>query len=137
MTGIVLALAGLTCGDGGPGAGGATAPVAAGISGEWEGRWASNHGATYAADLRGGVLRVYSPDRSTRFTLRVIGEGRGRVRMTDPRRDDWMWFGVYKVEGPCLILCSGARLGDPRPAWFRVGTDSDLFTLRPAAPRKP
>jgi hypothetical protein len=28
MTGVVLALAGLTCGDGGPGAGAATAPVA-------------------------------------------------------------------------------------------------------------
>jgi hypothetical protein len=37
MTGMVLALAGLTCGDGGQGMGAARASVAASLAGRWEG----------------------------------------------------------------------------------------------------
>ena len=37
MTPIVLVLAGLTCGDAGPGAGATTARSAPALAGEWEG----------------------------------------------------------------------------------------------------
>jgi hypothetical protein len=135
MAGVVLALAGLTCGDGGPGTGAAAAPAVVNpLCGEWAGTWRSRSGKVYAAELRGGVARAFDPDGSVRFALRVVWEGDGLLRVTDGQSYDWP--GIYRLEGGCLVICSAAGHSEPRPKSFSA-PHTDLFTLLPSGPRKP
>ena len=55
MTGIILALAGLTCGDGGPGCGAAMVTVAPNLSGPWKGTVRFNGSAPYQMELVTGA----------------------------------------------------------------------------------
>jgi hypothetical protein len=133
MTGVVLALAGLAAGDGGTGTGATQEAVAINLAGEWEGTWRSRRGFTYAAQLRGGVIRAFSANGRARFAFRVIRDGDGRLRITDGGSRTWL--GIYRLDDQCLVICSAAGYEAPRPNSF-FAPDTDLFTLRPAAPRK-
>jgi hypothetical protein len=134
MTGVVLALAGLAGADGGPGGGAARAEAAVSFAGEWVGTWRSRKGRAHGADLCGGEVRAYRPNGRAVFTLRVVAEGPGRLRITDGRGRTWL--GLYRLEGACLRICSAASYEAPRPLSF-LDPDTDLFTLRPAALPRP
>ncbi len=134
MTGVVLALAGLTCGDGGPGTGAPDARVLANpLAGSWVGTWRSRTGATYRAELREGVVRAFEANGRVRFAFRVVWEGDGRLRVTGG--GERVWPGIYRLDGGRLVLCSASGYPAPRPGSF-FAPDTDLFTLRPA-PRQP
>jgi hypothetical protein len=130
MTGIVLALAGLTAGDGRPGTGAERATVAAGLEGEWEGPFLE----MYRAELRGGVLRIVDKRKVYySFTLRPAGPG--AVTVIDEAGRTWR--GIYRLDGRTLLVCWALPTSDPTPTRPRDGPGALLFTLRPAAPRKP
>ena len=145
MAGIVLALAGLTCGDGGPGLGAAQAPVALpffsgpAFPGRWAGAWEGTdwRGAKEArtVELAGGVLRTVSAgDIETQsHDVKVAVEGAGALRMTI--WSDVYHPAIYRYEGGRLVICVSEGRG--RPVAFRAGRRTVLLTLRPAAPRKP
>jgi hypothetical protein len=131
MTGIVLALAGLVAGDGGPGTGAATAPAEVGFNAEWTGTWENLWWSDPCrADLRDGVLRVFDSVEGVQLTGRIRIDGRGTVRALDP------WgrsiLGIYKIEGRRLIICIGVIVDLPRPTRFRAESDTHLLTLHPA-----
>jgi hypothetical protein len=125
MTGIVLALAGLTAGGGGVSIGAASSPVCISLDGEWEGTWQSASFGTRKTRLRwGGGL------------------------WPAPEMNEWMAFshspapgrtGALEAYGPALDWVDGTfRLtGDQLLIYLRHGGDSvDALTLRRAAPRK-
>ncbi len=136
MTGVVLALAGLACGDGGPGAGAAWAPAAVNpFACELEGTWQSRYGDLGKVRLAGGVLETDLYGAWMKCGCVLSDEGSGRVGVRWRSADTYP--GIYKREGDRLVICVPVKLDGGRPASFRAGPQVDLFTLRPAAPRKP
>jgi hypothetical protein len=129
----VLALAGLACGDGGPGAAPAAPTVVNPLTGEWAGTWRSRSGKVYAAELRGGVARAFDPDGSIRFAIRVVRQGDGRLLLH--AWDGLGWPGIYRLGGGRLVICAAGAFEAPRPRSF-FAPDTEVFVLR-AAPRKP
>ncbi len=116
MTGVVLALAGLTCGDGGPGMGAATAPAWVNpCAREWEGHpWGDGRPILLCRyRLRKGVLLIEGPRTFAVWTTVFRPDGALVVR----RCETWK----YSLSGGRLFL----RPGD------------GLIVLHPAAPRKP
>src|SRR5437870_3219307 len=113
MTGMVLALAGLTCGDGGPGIGAATAPVAVDPSGgEWEGeRYAPFVPFQLRVRLRQGLLCFDDPDSVGPLAFQpdgmIVCGGK-------------LWGGYARKGGRLVILIDETR-----------------SYLRPVVPRKP
>jgi hypothetical protein len=85
MAGIVLALAGLTCGDGGPGMGPArepgTEPVKLGEG--FKGYLRLAGGPACRAELRGGTLTLtrYDGDPAELYYCALTGDGEGRFRL--------------------------------------------------------
>jgi hypothetical protein len=137
MTALVLALAGLTCGDGGTDMGAATATVAVSLEGEWEGveecRW-----GTCRVDLRRGVLRYFDRAGTVTRSDRIRIDGKGTVSILGSSGQ--VWGGIFRMEGPRLLICTemiASIIGTHRPTTFRVGPDTVLFTLRPAGPPQP
>jgi hypothetical protein len=120
MTGVVLVLAGLTCADGGSGAGAAREAVAVSFEGRWVGTLEGN-----------GVKPVPVEWDNTRASAWVDGVGGvGRFVRTGPGTINVIvlediYPGTYSFAGDRLIL--------------RVAMNGDTlrFTLHPAAPRKP
>ncbi|HZY88260.1 MAG TPA: hypothetical protein VFE78_25715 [Gemmataceae bacterium] len=135
MTSIVLALAGLTAGDGGPGTGAATAQAEFNpLAGSWVGTWRwSLTGATGRAELRGGVVRTFDSNGRLRFAVVVVREDGGRLRLRD---DSGVWPGIYRLDGGRLVICAADVTNIPRPNRFDA-PNTNLFTFRPAARRKP
>jgi hypothetical protein len=134
MTGIVLALAGLACGDGGPGTGAARAPVVVRFEGRWVGTFRSWR-LDYPAELTGGELHITErrgggTGPPAPFALTAESERWVRVRWGKETR-----LGIYKWERGHVVICFGARNGQ-RPESFD-GFRNFLLTLKPAAPRKP
>jgi hypothetical protein len=117
MTGIVLALAGLTCGDGGPGMGAATAAV-----------WATPR-----------------PDVRWEFEERTEGGGRVRVCLEGGRLS--LEWGRRGRAGPVpvVFLPDGSFIFASRRCTYSLdgdrltirGLGEEPLTLRSAAPRKP
>jgi hypothetical protein len=124
MTGIVLALAGLTAGDGGPGAGAATAPLQVAFRGvligtlEWVG------GGSADCVLYNGVLRYPALGSCQLRTCALLlkSGGRGRVVLDGEARE-----AIYKLERDQVVICAAWEAGGPRPRGF--GTERGTFVL--------
>jgi hypothetical protein len=132
MTGIILALAGLTCGDGGPGMGVARAPVAVNFDGNWQGTLHTPRGNIIPIRLGRGTLALIE-GRITRFPFVVKVTGASTFRVTGFRPHPCE--GIYRFQAGEAILCFGLEPG-LRPSAFERGPDQLLFVLRPAAPPK-
>jgi hypothetical protein len=84
MTGFMLALAGLTCGDGGMGTGAASEPVTlrANLGATFKGHMRLPDGTAFPVEMEGTAFRAWAPGR-----LRVLGDcelsadGPGRFRL--------------------------------------------------------
>jgi hypothetical protein len=125
VTGVVLALAGLTCSDGGPGLGPATAPVTVSLVGEWTGTERFGVADPNSAVLRGGRLTTYGGCVPVGGACVVSTDRRGRTRAA------WGGLGFrvsWRQEGraPPTVYLRGHLLGTEL-----------LITLRPAVPLKP
>jgi hypothetical protein len=133
MTGFVLALAGLTCGDAGPGLGAARAPVAPVFAGEWEGTY-SAEGVVYTVEVRAGELSLsVGRDHIGEVPFALVREGEGLVHM---KMHGYRYPGIYRLEVGRVLCCVAAERGGTRPRAFKVTSQSILIVLRPA-PRKP
>ncbi len=120
MTGVVLALAGLTAGDGGPGTGAASAPVRS-----CAGRWV---GTCYVG-----------------FTKRTVtvawDNGRGELKLTSPRVEvGLVERASFMTGGGQVFWTLGDRNGVGRCEWLagqlRLYMGQNVWALRPA-PREP
>jgi hypothetical protein len=134
MTGLVLALAGLTCGDGGPGTGAAHAPLTINLEGEWEGSCSTWDTAPFPILVRGGRVHVWKERGLQPLTWTVAARVDGKAA--------WRWEpappcpGICKLERGHLYICCHVHPKGPRPASFWVGPTHILFVLKPASPRK-
>jgi hypothetical protein len=133
MRGIVVALAGLTCGEGGPGMGAARAPVEEPLpanfrfDGAWYGQW------QMGGHVRSVVLLWSSlfdaKDRlgrsfGTRCAIEPTGTGAVRVRY-----DNQVLLGIARRgDGGQVIVCFALRPGT-RPVSFRPDEHIILLTL--------
>jgi hypothetical protein len=139
MTWIVLALAGLTAGDGGPGVGAATAPVRLQVEGDWVGTWDMGGGDPFRMELWRGALRMWNfqgqefGDRCV-CSIRLGEGGRGTVTLGPAGQPGRTYPAIYAVVGGQVLIAFGAR---QRPARVAPGPEAILLTLRPVAPPKP
>jgi hypothetical protein len=141
MTGVVLALAGLTCGDGGPGmdAAAVTEPLPRTFQfrGEWEGIL-MNSDVTYPDPVEarwdGRTLHLTraGKDRSS-IPLRIVVEGEGLVRLIQTPRHQLP--GLARLERGRVVI--GFHRAMRRPQSFDPADSTTLLILRPAAPPKP
>jgi hypothetical protein len=135
MTALVLALAGLAAGDGGPGTGAATAPLTDPqrlvSSRDWEGTVQLGR-ATISLRLRRGEVTTFFPrwQSTAPFALILLPGGLAAGHWGGDR-----FHGTYKVQGGRLFVCV-APVGEPCPTTC-TARDGILFTLKPAVPRKP
>ena len=132
MAGIVLALAGLTAGDGGPGTGAARAPVAASFGGWWEGSFHTADWCNIPTRFEGRVW-VSAEGKCTlsRCEIEVNPGGAFTARMMFRPRPC-----LCRFRGAGITLCFDERPGR-LPGAFRAGPHTILLTLSPAAPRNP
>jgi hypothetical protein len=136
MTGVVLALAGLTCGDGGMRAGAATASLSERMrldfSREWEGTFQFARGFCEPVRLSKGHLTIFplGIESTKPFALTLSPGGLARGSWAGNQL-----HGTYRVEGDRLVVCV-VSVDDPRPTACTYRDGLLLFTLRPAA-RKP
>jgi hypothetical protein len=128
MTGIVLALAGLTCGDGGPGVVAAREAAAVDFStGEWKGEGWTDDDGPWSLFISDGSLVGYrvTPQAgrcsSEMFFLHELAATGGALRFGPYSSPPSSARLTYRLEGRRLIICGGGC----------------LFILCPAAPRKP
>ncbi len=135
MTGVVLALAGLTCGDGGMGGKAATAPLTEplrpDLSRDWEGteQWWMDDDIDPVRLSRGQMTTVYKGRRSTvPFTLTLSPGGLARGSWGEVR-----FHGTYRMEADRLLICI-LPVGGERPTAC-TRHDGILLTLKPAARR--
>jgi hypothetical protein len=139
MTGVVLALAGLACGDGGPGTGAERALVAVSLDGDWEGTWDIGNGRPYRVVMRGRRLRFAGDDNDVyRVTSRSVPDGgaEGWITMENHYRGVLVTGrGIYKAESGRLLICVTFWSSEPRPALFEITKNTILVTLRPAPPK--
>jgi hypothetical protein len=110
MTGIVLALAGLTCGDGGPGMGAATAAVAPNLVGAWKGTVRFNGSEPYPMEFVKGGMRVHCR-WTTLVSCRLVSSPHGGVRLLDGPGD---CLGAFRLEGGHLGL---SLRGEAAESW--------------------
>ncbi len=132
MAGVVLALAGLTCGDGGPGTGAAAEDVRRGLHlrGRWEGVLRNEHGEVFTATLEGNVLLTYV---ILSHKVAVTDEGQGRLRLRWAFRDH---LGIYHQEGDRLLIAfRDDSRGRPASFW-PAGEGHHLLILRRVRPAK-
>lgn len=133
MTGIVLALAGLTCGDGGPGTGAAAEPVAREIAGSWVGRFHEEAGPGGPARLSGGPLVLRGPGKAVLFGGEFIYVFDGlQVKTSLPSP----CHVLYRFEAGHLVLCLSPYTGELPYAFRGDVLNTFVLTVKPAAPRK-
>jgi hypothetical protein len=140
MAGIVLALAALTCGNGGPGMGAAREATAIVFpAGEWEGTWEHQQYqgpevSTFQVRITGGECLLMPEGRSFGGHCSFVADGPRRVLV---KFADSTCRGIWKWERGRVVVCIAAKAGSDRPKSFHLGHNAELITLRPAAPRKP
>jgi hypothetical protein len=133
MAGIVLALAGLTPGDGGPGIGAARAPVEVSFVGKWEGTLqvpTTAGGAVLPVkwDFERGEFRLGGAPLLRDFRLNAVGNRCVRAtHFGKPMLHTCRWHGlevrIHSAEdGQVLLL---------RPTRERQGTKSDAAAPTP------
>ncbi len=139
MTGFMLALAGLTCGDGGPGLGAAATPVAVSLGeGRWEGTWINSSGDSCRVTLWrrrlnatwGSTIIVGS---TISFSADFVSDSRACVTWGAAGRE------YTFLSGPCRVGPQGVVLNlamNPAPLYFKAG-EKTLLVLRPAARASP
>jgi hypothetical protein len=143
MTGVVLALAGLAAGDGGPGIGAAAwAPATEPLPrtfqfrGEWEGVL-MNTGDTdpdpveVRWDGRTLHMKRGGQERSS-IPLRIVVEGEGLVRLIQTQRHQLPAL-ARRERGSVVI---GFHRATRRPQSFDPSDSATLLILKPAAPHK-
>jgi hypothetical protein len=121
MTGIVLALSGLTCGDGGTGAGASVEPASISFEGRWVGtaqRGAEKPIPIEWDNIAGSLTLVKAWKSDASFQA----SGPRAVTLTLQAS---VYRGTFTLDRDRLIL--------------RANVDGNILvvTLRPAAPRKP
>ncbi len=142
MTGVVLALAELACGDSGLGASPAQAPVSAGFEGRWvgtlEGGAERNEQFPCRLDLDRRTVDLKGPAGwlSSSFDAAPVGSVFRdppvlRVRWAGYR--ERAFYAAFKTEGDKLLVAVGER----PPTAFVPDPNTLLFILRPVVPRKP
>jgi hypothetical protein len=149
MTGVVLALAGLTCADGGPVRGPWLAPVSVNFARDWEGTCQLRAGAevlTDAVRVGGAVTLAARPPRpGAAFfsgpggmpTWALVADGPRRVTvLREARHVRDALPGIWKWEQGRLVVCAARSSDGPRPRSFSVGPDVYLFTLYPAVRKR-
>jgi hypothetical protein len=133
MAGIVLALAGLACGDGGPSMGAAPEPVAREIAGPWVGRFHEEAGPGGPARLSGGPLVLQGPGKAVlyRGEFAYVFDGVPvKVALPSPCHV------LCRFEAGHLVLCFNPHTGE-RPFAFRGDVlNTFLLTVKPTAPRQ-
>jgi hypothetical protein len=134
MTEIVLALAGLTCGDGGPDLGAGCEPVAfIPRNGEWEGTARLGfHEVCEARYSRDRLTLWWPADRkgvTSPFVMTAEGEGRAQVSISGRPVP-----AILRYDGGQLLICYGDG-AHGRPRSFAPDAATVLLTLRPAGPR--
>jgi hypothetical protein len=140
MTGIILALAGLASGDGGPGMGAAAAPVAVGLGGDWTGAWEIGHGEPLRVQMRQGVISWLGQKSVVQLKFRRGPDRDAGTLAAVMSGDKWsvLGQGIYRAEPGRLLICVDFLHGEPPPSAFRpVSGRTALITLKPAALRKP
>jgi hypothetical protein len=133
MAGIVLALAGLTCADGGPGAGSALEPVARDVAGPWVGRFHEAAGPGGPARLNGGPLVLRGPGKAVLFggEFAYVFDGVPvKTSLPNPCHV------LYRFEAGQLALCLNPRTGEQPNAFREDMFNTFLLTVKPAAPRE-
>ncbi|HZY89857.1 MAG TPA: hypothetical protein VFE78_33860 [Gemmataceae bacterium] len=121
MTGIVLALAGLTCGDGGPGMVAATATVAPNLDGPWTGTVRFNGSAPYQMEFVKGGMRVRCRWGTALVNYDLVSSRQGSVRLSygsDP------CLGTFRLEGGRLALSLGGKAAEFWGEYFERYRDS-------------
>jgi hypothetical protein len=136
MTGIVLALAGLTCGDSGPAAAEAREPVTVGLGGDWEGTWDMGRQVPFRVQMAHGVISRLGHSHVVRLKFRrKQGRDAGTLAAV-MEGDTWALLGqgIYRAEPGRLLICIDFLHGAPPPATFSPVPDrTALITLKPAA----
>jgi hypothetical protein len=134
MTGVVLALAGLTCGDGGPGMGPAREPVKASSDGSWEGSWQNGGNKTLKVVMKDGAFDMILAGLD--FDIQHVsgrpsraGSRKGTVEMMDQAR--FIFRGIYKAEPGRLLICVNNHPGGPPPTSFQKSITTRLIILKP------
>jgi hypothetical protein len=135
MGAVVLALAGLVCGDGGPGPAAAREPAALDLGAvEWEGTARLGLSEVCEARYAGGRLTLSWPAERkwvhSPFELTPAGGGRARLSISGRPFPALLHF-----DGRRLLVCYGdGKHGPPRS--FEPDAGTVLLTLRPAGPRQ-
>jgi hypothetical protein len=134
MSGAVLVLALLACGDAEPGRAAARQRVAFDLrGGEWEG--AARLGLSEVCEARysGGRLTLWWPKERMGCTspFELTPAGRGRARLSISGRPV---PAILRYDGRQLLVCYGdGKHGPPRS--FDPHPNTVLLTLRPAPPK--
>ena len=130
MTGFVLALAGLTCGDGGPGLGAATASVESAFTQTWVGLGECYCSGAVVVDFKRGYYRFLPDGKPVQFRVTAVRGQDIRVRWSGEER-----LGIFKFDRGTLHLVVSQK-PNTRPRGFDWAPDEWFFLLYPA-PRKP
>jgi hypothetical protein len=133
MTGIVLALAGLSAGDGGPGMEAAKAPAVFSLHGHWRGHRVEEDLSVSTVTVWEDFLLLYTARAvmyGYRYTFNSDRWGEGRFRWADSH----LRPAIYKLEGDRFFLC--VSRSNRRPTSFTPGEGVDLYVLKPVAPHK-
>jgi hypothetical protein len=131
MTGMVLALAGLTCGDGGPGTGAATAPVESVFTQTWVGVGGSPGVTPLEVDFKRGYCRATPDGRRAQFRVTAVRGQDIRVRCLGQEH-----LGVFRLDGDTLYLVVSQK-PNTRPRGFEPTGDDWFFLLWPATRTPP
>jgi hypothetical protein len=137
MPGIVLALAGLACGDGGMRIDAQSAPAEETVrfDGWWRGTVAGKYWSgprTREVEFGNGTMVISGGGRVwdvCRATLVKVGPGKATLTLDG----DLCYHCIYKCQGNDVILALPSRAGGPRPTAFVADEDTGLMSIHRAA----
>jgi hypothetical protein len=141
MAGIVLALAGLTAGDGGMRTDPQSAPAEETLrfDGWWRGTVAGEYWSGPRArdvEFGNGTMVISHGGKLCdvcRATLVKVGPGKATLTLDG----DLCYHCIYKFQGNDVVLALPSRAGWPRPTAFVADGDTGLMTIHRAAGPSP
>jgi hypothetical protein len=137
MTGMVLALATLTCGDGGPGTGAARAAVESAFTQTWVGLGECYCSGAVVVDFKRGYYRFLPDGKPVQFRVTAVRGQDVRVRRLGEER-----LGIFRIDGDMLLLVVSQK-ANTRPRSFDLDGGEWFFHLFPTtrtpppAPKRP